>query len=277
LADPRLGRIPKFDPRSLNYNIRGLVQEVPQEVQPQHLRSYTWGDSDHLDQGQCSGCVGFGISGDLAANPVPVHGIDNKYAEEGVYWNIQRADDYPGGEYPGASPQSGGTSVTDGMRWAKSQGWYLEYRWATNELDLAYAVGHIGPAIIGVNWYESMMDTDKDGNLEISGSVIGGHCVLVRGIHVMSGGKRRYRIRNSWSAQWGMDGDAWITSEDMDRLMHEDGEFAIPTRRNPAKLTVVSDSAMFVQGSTENTVEYKPLWKQQYEAEQTSVTGTPAL
>src|SRR5688572_15643562 len=178
----KLGRLIEVDERStVEYPIRTLLSPM----QLNSPRSYTWSVSISLDQGDTGSCVGHAIAHELAARPVVVSGMTSKFAIESIYWEAQKIDPWPGGEYPGASPDIyAGTSVLSGMKVAKSLGHYSEYRWAVDELDLRVSVGYKGPAVIGVNWYDGMLDTDKDGFIHPDGDIVGGHCVLVNGVSV---------------------------------------------------------------------------------------------
>src|SRR5436189_70085 len=75
----------------------------------------------------------------------------------------------------------------------------VAYRWAFSLDDVLHAVSQVGPVVIGCNWYEGMMEPDSTGIVHPTGDVVGGHCVLVRGVAV----KREWvRFRNSWG-DWG--------------------------------------------------------------------------
>lgn len=231
-VDPRLGRIPKTDLRNNQHLIRTLIEQKNDGKLPT-LRSYTWPCDQVLDQGQEGACVGFGFAHELIAVPRPVEGVTNQYAREELYWNIQRNDEWPGGSYPGADPQYEGTSVLDGAKWMKSDGWYDEYRWAENERDLALALGHHGPAVIGVDWYEGMFEPDEWGFLNLTGSVQGGHCILVKGVKIRGETDGYYTVHNSWGESWGVDGTARISRQNMDYLLKSNGEACVPVVRMP--------------------------------------------
>lgn len=223
--DRKLGRLIEADARSIvEYPIRSLLS--PRQLNTP--RSYTWSVSISLDQGNSGSCVGHAIAHELAARPVVVSGMTSKFAVESIYWEAQKIDPWPGGSYPGAEPDIyEGTSVLAGMKVAKSLGFYSEYRWALDESDLRISVGYKGPAVIGVNWYDGMLDTDKDGFIHLDGAIVGGHCVLVNGVNIPG---KYYKIKNSWSSRWGLDGNCKISFEDMDFLLNTDGEAAIPVR-----------------------------------------------
>lgn len=209
-----LGRIPQFDPKSLNFPVRRLLgdQWLP-------LRSYSWSPRINLDQEREGACVGFTIAHEWAARPKVVRGVTNQVGLR-VY---RRAQDLDG------MPWTDGTSVLAGMKAGVEFGFYGSYWWAQNEAELARSVGYHGPAVIGVNWMEGMWEPDEDGFLHASGQVVGGHCTLVYGISLRLGA---YRIWNSWGPGWGHGGTALISREDMSLLLRSGGEAAIPVRTN---------------------------------------------
>ena len=214
ITDKRLDRVTEFDERSRNFPIKATVGSGKQ-------RSYTWRCHAQLDQGPDGACVGFGVAHELIARPAEVEGIDAKYAKEQIYWEAQKIDWWDGGSYPGGSPFYEGTSVLAGVKIAKRLGWIDEYRWAFGLDDLIMGVGHNGPAVIGVPWYSGMFRPDTDGYIHVDGYVAGGHCVLVNAVNVK---EKRFTIHNSWGSAWGMNGECYISFDDMGRLLSEQGE-----------------------------------------------------
>lgn len=208
----KFGRLVQFDPRSRDYPIRELIAAVKP-------RSYTWSCGIVLDQGNTSACTGFSVAHEAAARPVVVLGIANKSGLD-LYHRARELDEWPGEDYEGSS-------VLGAIKAGQERGWYKEYRWAFGEPDLALAIGYKGPAVIGVNWYEGMSETDNKGILQVSGKVLGGHAILCNGYNVKTG---LYRLHNSWGP-WGINGEAFITTKDMARLLSESGEACIPVVR----------------------------------------------
>lgn len=219
VTDPRLGRIAQFDERSRAFPIRLLVEA-------KKPRSYTWRCNTWLDQGQEGACVGFSWSHELAARPVE-QAVDAAYARR-LYHEAQKIDEWPGGSYPGARPVYEGTSVLAGAKVLSKWGRIPEYRWAFGLQDLILAVGYTGPAVIGVNWYERMFAPGSDGFLRVGGAVAGGHAIAVIGVSVP---RRAFRLHNSWGKSWGDQGRAWLSWDDMERLLHEQGDACVPVKR----------------------------------------------
>lgn len=224
--DRRLDRIAMYDRRSLDFPVQGALN-----AEQQKLISKKWTAPEGtpvLDQGREGACVGFGVTHELIFYPVPIRGLDNGFAREKIYWVAQEADPWPGGSYPNASPVYEGTSVLYGVKAAADLGYYKQYSWATSEKELALGVGYLGPAIIGVDWYEGMFEPDSNGFIHASGDKAGGHCCLIIGVNVKSG---YYTIRNSWGSGWGDGGNAKISRTDMASLMDDNGEACIVTQR----------------------------------------------
>jgi hypothetical protein len=223
MAASRLfARLEYFDTRSRSFPISSIL---PQAAVP---RSYSWRVREHFDQGSDGACVAFSLGHELNARPAEVAGITPRWLVEKVYWEAQKIDPWPGGAYPGASPRYEGTSVLAGVKVLHKMGAFEEYRWAFGLQDLIRGVAYNGPAIIGVNWYSGMLNTTASGFIYPTGSLLGGHAVLVRGVNVK---ERRFTIRNSWGKNWGMNGDAYISFSDMEALLHNRGEAVFAKKR----------------------------------------------
>lgn len=203
-------RLPHFDPRNLDYPVMATI-EVPQP------RSYTWTLRSWLDQGSEGACVGFACSHELAAKPRMVRGITNETARA-VYKRAQVLDEWPGENYSGSS-------VLAGMKVLQEQEYIKGYTWAFSADQLAVAVSRKGPAVLGVNWYTGMFNPNENGFLSPIGSLAGGHAILCLGYNVKA---RRFTVHNSWGLGWGRQGRAFVHHEDMDRLLKEGGDAAIP-------------------------------------------------
>jgi C1A family cysteine protease len=73
-----------------------------------------------------------------------------------------------------------------------------------------------------------MMNVDTKGYMHVSGQVVGGHAYLIKGVNMDSycsdGTRGAFRVLNSWSQGWGVNGCASISFADMTKLMNEYGE-----------------------------------------------------
>lgn len=221
VSDGRLARLRQFDERSRSYPIRKMVKG-------QEPRNRVWACDSVLDQGQEGACVGFSCAHELISKPKPVKGITAKFAREQIYWEAQRMDPWEGGSYPGAKPQYDGTSTLCGIKVLHKLGYIKEYRWAFGMDDLILAVGHIGPVVLGLNWYEGMFEPHSCGFLHVTGKLSGGHAILCRGVNVT---EEYFLLHNSWGKDWGKQGTAKVSFEEMRRLLKEDGEAVVPLVR----------------------------------------------
>lgn len=216
MTDPRLGWEPHKDPRS---RLFPAVRGADRSRKP---RSYTWRitRAGVLDQGREGACVGFGWAAELAARPVEVADVDDAYALR-LYWQAQGIDRAAGRHYPeGATMLAGAKAV---QRAGRVEG----YRWAFGLQDVLVTLGYYGPVVLGIEWREGMYEA-RGGQLRVEGDVVGGHCILARGVSVP---RRAVLLRNSWGPGWGVRGDAWVGWDDLDGLLRRDGEACIPEVR----------------------------------------------
>jgi hypothetical protein len=227
--DRRLDRIPSADRRTLNYPVSDALSA---DQQTPINRDWLFPDNTTvLNQEREGACVGAGITHELMCFPVPIPNLDMTFAREKIYWVAQETDPWPGGSYPGATPNYEGTGVLYGVQAAVNLGYYQQYRWATSEKDMALALGYLGPAIIGVDWYEGMFDPDDNGFIHVRGNKMGGHCCLVTGINIDTPTGRTsrisapgyYTIHNSWGSEWGDNGNCKISRADMKKLLNNNG------------------------------------------------------
>lgn len=224
VEDRRLDRLVQFDDRSRAFPIRELIG-TPRP------RSYTWGVpgglSQVLDQGSEGACVGFAWAGERAARPVAKPTTDADALA--VYRHAQTLDEWPGEDYSG-------TSVLAGAKAAQARGWLRSYRWAFGLDDVLATLGTYGPVVLGIPWFDSMYDpTPRDARtgrvaatITVSGSVVGGHAILARGVNLR---REEVVLRNSWGSGWGDRGDAAVSFADLDRLLRERGEACVPVLR----------------------------------------------
>jgi hypothetical protein len=241
--DRRLDRIPEFDRRNMMFNVAPLVEDKP-------LRSRSHTSKVWLDQGREGACVSFSFHQEAGAAPKAVRGLTDALARD-RYYEMQRRDEGPGGAYPGASPRYDGTSVLAGAKIMQELGYFKEYRWAFNIDDVLRAISHEGPVVFGIPWLDSMYDTDSEGRLDISGRVAGGHAIMARGLTLpnrygvatvtwpsgrrsrIKSGEPLIRFRNTWSTDWGIDGEALLTASDAEKLAFGSGwgEVCVPVDR----------------------------------------------
>lgn len=228
---------------SLAYLARDLTAKDGVAIGEKPLRSFTWSVPEHLDQGNEGRCVEYSICHELLARPVkvPSEQVQSILAGKKIYWPAQENDEWPGGSYPGADPVYEGTSVLSGMKTAASLGYYTEYRWGLNATELAQIVGYKGPGVLGINVYAGMMNIDPNGFLNLTGEIVGGHAILCNSFKLVKkwngsidDAKSYFMLWNSWGPSWGLNGSAKVRFRDMERLIAEQGEVALPVVRKVA-------------------------------------------
>jgi len=209
---------PLHDPRSRQYAATELVEAPP-------VHDVRWRAGKVLDQGREGSCVGHACVGAIGSQPVPAPASRVTHAES-VRWykRAQRVDEWPGDKYDG-------TSVNAGMKVGRSFGWWDSWRWAFG-LDDARAAIQLGPLVIGVPWRSSMYATGPDGVVDAGGSEVGGHCLVVTAwVTDYAGHGPGFWWRNSWGAEYGIRGDAFVPEPVFASLIAEVGEVAVPIGR----------------------------------------------
>lgn len=228
MHDGLLNWAPSFDPRSKNYAVADVVRS---DVR----RNKMWRTGPILDQGREGACVGFGWTAEILATPVAVDlskiaptvpHEPNAFARN-LYHLAQTLDSTPGEDYDG-------TSVLAGAKATRKLGFLKEYRWAFNTDDVINAIIHKGPVVLGVEWRYDMY-SPQDGQLKVTGEVVGGHCITAVGYLTAKSsrsGEEAVVLQNSWGSDWGVNGLAEITVPDLAALLANDGEACVPTRRS---------------------------------------------
>jgi hypothetical protein len=245
--DPRLDRLYEEDWNSLNYPVTALLEE-DRPYENYEPESMIWLINTTLDQGKEGACVGFAYTHDILARPNTIRAwngqpVDAKFAREQVYWEAQKIDQWDGGSYPGAQPVYEGSSILAGAKVLTTLGFYNGYYWALDLKQLALGVSYIGPAVLGLKWYRGMSSPDMTGFIYPTGPVAGGHAILCHGVEIyfLTGSELRswenvdkqrshFRLHNSWGSDWGKEGDCYLTFNDMEKLLNEQGEACIPSR-----------------------------------------------
>lgn len=226
---------PKFDERSKLY---GVSEIIPEKT---HENSKLWKEGPVLDQGHEGACVGFGWTAHAICDPnapaaTPWVGWLNDLARS-FYKRAQKLDKWPGEDYSG-------TSVLAGAKVMKEKGLISEYRWCFSIDELRDAVVNIGPVVIGIPWYSGMYDVrhvmekgkDSYALVEISGDLVGGHCITVTGYDFET---KMFRWRNSWGKWYGIGGSAYIKEEDLNSLVANRAEMCIPIKTDAENISKI--------------------------------------
>ena len=167
-----------------------------------------------------SSCVGMGFT-NMMEHEKGITSLGAGWATD-FYFEVQRRDQFPGGEYPGAIPQAGGTSIYDALTYAKELGLISDFvRARTIDEVLVGLCYHSSGAIFGLDWTEDMMMPDKNGLGHPTGRSVGGHCTFGRDYYLEKG---IVRGPNSWP-KWNsvLNGDWAMHAESIDYCMRKRG------------------------------------------------------
>jgi hypothetical protein len=212
-SEAGLGRLLQKDERNKNFPL------PRKQIYPAELRRKMWFGSEVTDQLDTPHCVGHAGYGWLQAGPVT-----NKppFTPTQLYYMAQDRDEWPGRDYDG-------TSSLGLMKALKDVGYISEYRWAFDAQTVAEWLLTSGPIVAGTWWHLDMfMPHKKTGFIAPTGKKVGGHEYRLVGVDLdkpgPGGAKGALRIVNSWGANWGQHGRAWITIDDFDRLLKDDGD-----------------------------------------------------
>jgi hypothetical protein len=221
-----LGRRVHHDPRSMRYRASALVDA------DKPLRSREWACDLLLDQKQHSTGVGCAWTYELAAQPVPVRGLDYRYAAYQIYYWATDHDIWSDND----RDLYAGTSTLAGAQACQARGYLRSYHWCATVEEIARVIGYHGPVVLGLPWTGTMEETDQEGYLRpfvLGHAFVGGHDILCRGYDADRG---RFTLRNSWG-RWGIrgSGDCYLSWEDLESLFHANGEACAPLRRAPLK------------------------------------------
>lgn len=213
-TDPRLGRRVNHDSRSRMYAFPAQAEAL---VSVKHERMIPV-----LDQGNLGSCTGNAAVGALGTQPLyePLkeRTLDEELAVH-VY-SVGTTFDSDPRNYPPDDTGSDGLSVAKAC---KALGYISGYQWAF-DLNSALSALQKYPVITGLNWYDSMFEPARDGRLTISGGIAGGHEIVIDEIDVLN---RRVWLTNSWGDYWGLNGRAYLTWEDWERLLSEQGDVTV--------------------------------------------------
>lgn len=267
----RLGRHFRYDSRSAAYPYRVTRDEaaLADQLWPRHIGI--------LDQGDTGSCTGNAKTGQLGSDPFfPVlpaghPALDETFARDTMYHWATVLDGYPGTWKPDDTG-SDGTAVSQG---SKQLGFESGYTHATTVQAMADALQH-GPVIIGINWYEGFDNPDSSGLVKISGSVRGGHEIVVRGVKIT---ERRFRPDNSWSAAWGDQGSFEFSWDDMDRLLSEQGDCTVSvplSQPAPVPVPVPADADHVFAAVLEKVNSKNQEWPDQRHSDYVAVVARAA-
>lgn len=177
------------------------------ETVEESTRTYRyWRPGPILDQGSEGACVGFSAAAFKGCDPL-MSSVDDSEALR-IYRRAQHLDQWPGTDYSG-------TSVDAGCKVLREDETIEVYAWATTKAELYYWILNKGPVMLGMDWYEGMYVTDRNGFIRPTGRRVGGHAILARGRSAW----KSLRLQNSWGRDFGESGYCWLSEVDLSFLM----------------------------------------------------------
>lgn len=203
-----------------NFAHRALVNPPPRLAAPKSTPWHRTTASVFNQQG--SSCTAQSAIGVLTTLPFRYEfqpdrpAYDTEAERHQLYLDAQTVDPWPGGE-----PTYEGSSTDAPFIVLRNRGIIAGWAWLFGEEELWEWVSFYGPAGVGTVWTEGMFWPDSNGFLHPTGYNAGGHAYEIA---FASHPRQAYRIINSWSADWGQLGRAWITRADMRSLLADDGE-----------------------------------------------------
>jgi len=215
-----LGRIAIPDERDQQFLIQPMLSREPLE----RRWRYHWANGWWGNQLSTPKCVAYSWLHWTADAPITHHGeqspvLNPKY----LYDQCQLNDQWEGTNYDG-------TSVRAGAKIMRQKGYIKEYRWAWDAETIVRAIIEIAPVVVGTNWTMDMFYPDDNDMITPTGRNMGGHAYVLNGVNMNRG---IVRLKNSWGRHWGRNGYAYMTIEDLDKLIKDRGEacLAIPTEK----------------------------------------------
>lgn len=222
-----LGRIKRHDEKSREY-----AYPLRRAIKGQSVRHQLL--TKNLDQFYLGACVGFSGANLLntqparasraAFNRVVHQRFQNRYLgqDDGIrsYSESTIRDPWPG-EYP---PTDEGSSAIGLMSWWKDAGIISRYEW-TFTFEGFLAALQRQPVLIGSWWYEGLGEPDSKGVVRLSGQQLGGHEYLANAI---LWDRKLIGCEQSWGEEYGAWGKFYVSFEDMEHLIMDEGDVAVP-------------------------------------------------
>lgn len=206
-VDRKFGRIESpTDLRDFN-----LQNFIPLTLEPSpEEKMWDYPASNTLDQKATTHCVGFAMA-NFGIN-LPTYTPYTNEDGHKFYYMCKVVDGNPGSEE--------GSTLRSATKVLRNVGAIEAYAFAYNIETVKWWLLNRGPIIIGTVWTEEMNYPNKDGIITIGGRSLGGHAFLLNGLR-----KDDYaRIHNSWGDAWGKKGTAWISLENLEKLLENRGE-----------------------------------------------------
>jgi len=179
--------------------------------QAAQMTSSDWSDARVLDQGQTPHCVGFAWAGFGVSVPLPLD-WQNDMGDK-IYYAAKILDKEPN--------QEDGSNTRSGVQAFTQFSGLTSYAFASSLDDVVTWLLVNGPVVGGTNWYDSMMSPDTNGLVHIQGNIAGGHEWMLSGVDTIM---KQFKCTNSWGTSWGVKGQFFLTYDDYQRLLNEQGD-----------------------------------------------------
>lgn len=202
-------RLYRKDKRDLLYLMKPNMKKAAT------ITSRYWYTGPPLDQGSTPQCVAYAGFKWLTSSPVRNF---PKFTPAYLYKQAQENDEWPGTNYDG-------TSIRGLFKWLNKAAYSPRYEWAFQADVVAAYILTVGPLVLGTDWYSGMMEPDSKGLIHVKGYSEGGHGYVACGCNNKS---KLIRIINSWG-DWGENGRAWMTFDDLQKLLDARGEACVAT------------------------------------------------
>jgi hypothetical protein len=219
-----LGRLYRPDERNNNFPMRKLLQ--PSKAVEPRPRSRTHRIYWVGQQGAHPHCVGFAWTGFLRATPYShTHLMPSE-----VYAGAQKDDEWAGENYDGSSVLGGARylsrlTIADGPL-SPDIG---PYHWAKTVDEVLDCIGLRSPVVLGTDWHTDMFKPNSRGVINATGALEGGHAYLAIGYDDRKG---LVKIVNSWGKGWGIAGRAFLSYDDLAKLLEHQGEACVAEKIN---------------------------------------------
>lgn len=213
-TDPRLGRHQVHDERSWAYRMAEDALPTKEVLHERHIPI--------LDQGKIGSCTANAGLGMISTGPLwkstdPVWTEDDAVT---LYGEETRLDDEQiPGHYPPDDTGSSGLYLCKALQQRK----LIESYWHAFTLRALLAKLAVQPCAIGIPWFNSMFEPDRNGLVDVrtgSGRA-GAHEVCADGIDPRH---QLVRFPNSWSPSWGDHGYGWLSFMNLGWLLSQGGD-----------------------------------------------------
>jgi hypothetical protein len=173
--------------------------------------SKAWKVGKVLDQGPTNSCVGHAcyqlqVSEPIVRSTPPLSPFD-------IYGEARKIDEFPG-------EIDAGTSIRAGLNVLRNHGVIQNYYWAQSAEEVVEYLLRFGPVVLGIRWTASMFSPDANGFIRPMGGHGGGHAIVAYAADLNG---ECVNLRNSYSEDWGIQGDCLLSLKHLDTLLKEGG------------------------------------------------------